>query len=81
MYLYQKYVLDKEISLISLMWQPREDVTYASIDLPADKGSRRTRAASDDDCEYAMVIVPKPLQPESASTSKDECDDDYVVMG
>lgn len=41
------------------------------------------RAQTDDDCDYATVNVPAALQPEpdSECSSKDECADDYVLMG
>ncbi|XP_040912923.1 uncharacterized protein si:ch211-214p13.7 [Toxotes jaculatrix] len=60
-----------------------EDVTYASIDHSTIKGSRTTRALTDDDCDYATVNVPAALQTETASdsSSKDDCADDYVLMG
>ncbi|XP_044072742.1 uncharacterized protein si:ch211-214p13.7 [Siniperca chuatsi] len=63
--------------------KPNEDVTYACIDHSTGKGSRRTRATTDDDCDYATVNVPAALQPkcESECSSKDECEDDYVLMG
>ncbi|XP_038576636.1 uncharacterized protein si:ch211-214p13.7 [Micropterus salmoides] len=67
----------------SLDNKPNEDVTYASIDHGPGKGSRTTRATTDDDCDYATVNVPAALQPktESECSSKEECDDDYVLMG
>ncbi|KAA8588042.1 hypothetical protein FQN60_001236 [Etheostoma spectabile] len=60
-----------------------EEVTYASIDHSSARGSSRTRATTDDDCDYATVHVPAGLQPETVSecSSKDECADDYVLMG
>nr|XP_046260806.1 uncharacterized protein si:ch211-214p13.7 [Scatophagus argus] len=97
--------------------KPKEDVTYASIDHGTAQGSRRTRATTDDDCDYATVKVPADdcdyatvkipaddcgyatvkvpaddcgyatvkvpaaLRPESECSSKDECEDDYVLMG
>ncbi|GAA6236204.1 uncharacterized protein si:ch211-214p13.7 [Lates japonicus] len=63
--------------------KPAEDVTYASIDHSTAKGSRTARAQTDDDCDYATVNVPAALQPEpdSECSSKDECADDYVLMG
>ncbi|XP_062259178.1 uncharacterized protein si:ch211-214p13.7 [Platichthys flesus] len=62
--------------------KPAEDVTYASIDHSTAKGPRTSRAVSDD-CEYATVQVPARLQPEPecGSSSKEECGDDYVLMG
>ncbi|KAF3843152.1 hypothetical protein F7725_002001 [Dissostichus mawsoni] len=56
---------------------------YASIDHTTTKGPSRTRATADDDCDYATVFVPAPPQPERLSqcSSKDECADDYVLMG
>ncbi|XP_067372980.1 uncharacterized protein si:ch211-214p13.7 [Channa argus] len=59
--------------------KPGEDVTYASIDHTTAKGSRESRATTDSDCDYATVNVPATL--ESESSSKDECTDDYVLMG
>ncbi|XP_041807456.1 uncharacterized protein si:ch211-214p13.7 [Chelmon rostratus] len=61
--------------------KPKEDVTYASIDHSTAKKSRRTRATTDDDCDYATVNIPAALQPESETSSKDEREDDYVLMG
>lgn len=61
--------------------QPKEDVTYASIDHSTAKGSKRTRATTDDDCDYTTVNVPAALPPESECSSRDECEDDYVLMG
>ncbi|XP_034431216.1 uncharacterized protein si:ch211-214p13.7 [Hippoglossus hippoglossus] len=63
--------------------KPVEDVTYASIDHSTAKGPRTSRAVSDNDCDYATVQVPAALQPqpECGSSSKDECADDYVLMG
>lgn len=61
--------------------QPREDVTYASIDHSIVKGSRGATAATDNDCDYAIVTIPAALQPQSQSLSKDECEDDYILMG
>ncbi|CAJ1079550.1 uncharacterized protein si:ch211-214p13.7 [Xyrichtys novacula] len=62
--------------------KPNEDVTYASIDHSASTGSRRTRATTVDDCDYATVYVPQALQPQpvSESSSKGDCEDDYVLM-
>lgn len=62
-----------------MSWQPKEDVTYAYIDHSTAKESRR--ATTDADCDYAIVIVPAAPQPESECSPKDECDDDYVLMG
>ena len=69
-------------SVFFISRQPNEDVTYASIDHSTSKGLGRTRATTDDDCDYATV-VPAALQPEPVSdcSSKDECADDYVLMG
>ncbi|KAK5861125.1 hypothetical protein PBY51_022544 [Eleginops maclovinus] len=63
--------------------KPKEDVLYASIDHNTAKGPSRARAITDDDCDYATVFVPAPPQPECVSqcSSKDECADDYVLMG
>ncbi|KAL3056389.1 uncharacterized protein si:ch211-214p13.7 [Trematomus bernacchii] len=63
--------------------KPKEEVLYASIDHTTAKGPSRTRATADDDCDYATVFVPPPPQPERVSqcSSKDECADDYVLMG
>ncbi|KAM7380375.1 hypothetical protein PAMP_003677 [Pampus punctatissimus] len=62
--------------------KPIEDVTYASIDHSSAKGSRRTRTTTDDECDYATVNIPAALQAEPESDgSKDECSDDYVLMG
>ncbi|XP_070694714.1 uncharacterized protein [Pempheris klunzingeri] len=60
--------------------KPNEDVTYASIDHNTVKGSRRTRNSTIDNCDYATVNVPAALHPESECSSKDECEDDYVLM-
>ncbi|XP_035810701.1 uncharacterized protein si:ch211-214p13.7 [Amphiprion ocellaris] len=63
--------------------KPNEDVTYASINHSTSKGSRRARINTDDDCDYAIVNVPAAPQPdpESECSSKEECADDYVLMG
>ncbi|XP_069389845.1 uncharacterized protein [Paralichthys olivaceus] len=61
--------------------KPVEDVTYASIDHSTAKGSRTTRAVSDDDCDYATVQVPAAPEPESESESEPSLRDDYVLMG
>ncbi|XP_076730988.1 uncharacterized protein LOC143412941 [Maylandia zebra] len=67
--------------------QPNEDVTYASINHDKAKGARHNRPPTnqitDDDCDYATVNIPAALQPQSESecSSKDECPDDYVLMG
>ncbi|XP_033181707.1 uncharacterized protein si:ch211-214p13.7 isoform X2 [Anabas testudineus] len=58
--------------------KPTEDVMYASID-HTSKGARPSRETNDDDCDYAIVNVPAAL--ESECSSKDECTDDYVLMG
>ncbi|XP_071761365.1 uncharacterized protein LOC139916404 [Centroberyx gerrardi] len=62
---------------------PSEDVTYASIDHSNAKTSGGVRATADDDCDYAIVTVPSKLQPEpeSETSSKEDCADDYVLMG
>lgn len=52
---------------------------YASIDHNTAKGSRQIRDTPDDDCDYATVNVPAAL--ESECSSKEECTDDYVLMG
>lgn len=72
---------DCHLTLCLISWQPKEDVTYASIDHGNAKKSRRARATTDDDCDYATVNIPAALQPESETSSKDECEDDYVLMG
>ncbi|KAM8855263.1 uncharacterized protein AB9W97_020228 [Spinachia spinachia] len=66
--------------------QPREDVTYASIDHSNARGPRGTRAAAAaaaDGCDYATVSVPAALAsaPVSECSSKDEGAEDYVLMG
>lgn len=63
--------------------KPKEEVLYASIDHTTAKGPSRTIATADDDCDYATVFVPAPPQPDRVSqcSSKDECADDYVLMG
>ncbi|XP_036964535.1 uncharacterized protein si:ch211-214p13.7 [Acanthopagrus latus] len=61
--------------------KPSEDVTYASIDHTSVNSSRRPRPTTDDDCDYATVNVPAALQRESECSSKEECEDDYVLMG
>ncbi|XP_042282293.1 uncharacterized protein si:ch211-214p13.7 [Thunnus maccoyii] len=59
--------------------KPNEDVTYASIDHSSIQGSRRTRETTDDECDYAIVNI--PAEPVSECSSKEECSDDYVLMG
>ncbi|XP_074550744.1 uncharacterized protein LOC141808205 [Halichoeres trimaculatus] len=63
--------------------KPNEDVTYASIDHSTARGVRRPKASPNDDCDYATVYIPPALQrrPESDSSSKGDCEDDYVPMG
>ncbi len=68
------------LTLCILSWQPGEDVTYASIDHSSVRRSGRARASADDECDYATVQVPAALQPESEASSKDEREDDYVLM-
>ncbi|KAM3607095.1 uncharacterized protein V6R79_001735 [Siganus canaliculatus] len=58
----------------------KEDVTYASIDHSTAQGFRRTRAAADEECDYATVHVPAALQVSSEQSAKDECESDYVLM-
>ncbi|KAG8000598.1 hypothetical protein GBF38_017019, partial [Nibea albiflora] len=58
-----------------------EDVMYASIDHSNIKGSRTVRTTTEDDCDYTVITLPA-CQPEpEPATSKDECEDDYVLMG
>ncbi|KAM4559110.1 uncharacterized protein PAE49_013625 [Odontesthes bonariensis] len=63
--------------------KPNEDVTYASINHTNVLQSRRAITTSDNDCDYATVNVPAALlaEVESESSSKEECADDYVLMG
>nr|XP_043904484.1 uncharacterized protein si:ch211-214p13.7 [Solea senegalensis] len=63
--------------------EPAEDVMYASIDHRTIQDSKTTKTVSYDDSDYAIVNVPAKLQPEPESecSSKDECTDDYVLMG
>ncbi|XP_068185942.1 uncharacterized protein si:ch211-214p13.7 [Antennarius striatus] len=59
--------------------EPKDDVTYASIDHSNATGSRRTRAPTDDECDYTTLKVPSELIPESECSSyRDE--PDYVLM-
>lgn len=66
-----------------MSWQANEDITYASINHNTAKGSRRTRVISEDDCDYATVNIPETVPTEAVSecSSKEECADDYVLMG
>lgn len=34
----------------------------------------------EDDCDYTVITLPA-RQPEPDPTSKDDCEDDYVLMG
>lgn len=61
--------------------KPKEDVTYASIDHSSVRASRRTRVSLNDDCDYATVNIPAALRHESDCSSKEEREDDYVLMG
>ncbi|XP_038163943.1 uncharacterized protein si:ch211-214p13.7 [Cyprinodon tularosa] len=66
--------------------KPSEDVTYASINHPTGHGSRQENATNvyqdDNDCDYATVKIPEGIPADSHSeSSKDECADDYVLMG
>jgi len=67
----------------SVSWQPNEDVTYASINHTNVRESRRAMTTSNNDCDYATVNVPAELlaEAESDTSSKEECADDYVLMG
>lgn len=65
--------------------KPNEDVTYASINHPSGP-SRKDQPTNDyegdNDCDYATVKIPERLQVDSHSnSSKEECADDYVLMG
>ncbi|XP_040924912.1 uncharacterized protein si:ch211-214p13.7 [Betta splendens] len=67
--------------------KPNEDVTYASIEHITAKRStsnnpRPAKAAAEDDneCDYAVVHIPAAAC-DSDSSSKEECADDYVLMG
>ncbi|KAM4608645.1 uncharacterized protein ACJ7VT_014569 [Polymixia lowei] len=66
---------------------PKEDVTYAIIDHSNSKTSGRIRGPHEDDCDYAIVHVPSELEPEPEpesepeSSAKEDCGDDYVLMG
>lgn len=53
------------------------------IDHSAAKESRRTKSTTDDNTDYATVIVSAEpeREPVSESSSKEECADDYVLMG
>lgn len=74
--------------VIPISWQeessPKEDVTYASIDLSNTKTSGGVRGSTQDDCDYAIVNIPAGLQPkpepESDLSSEEECADNYVLM-
>ncbi|XP_033965187.1 uncharacterized protein [Pseudochaenichthys georgianus] len=74
---------ESHLTLCIISRQPKEEVLYASIDHTTAKGPSRTIATADDDCDYATVFVPAPPQPDRVSqcSSKDECADDYVLMG
>ncbi|XP_054887524.1 uncharacterized protein si:ch211-214p13.7 [Poeciliopsis prolifica] len=66
--------------------KPNEDVTYASITHPPGHGSRPENATNeydgDNDCDYATVKIPAEVQVDTYSeSSKEECTDDYVLMG
>lgn len=74
------------ISLCAFFSQPNEDVTYASINHPTGQGLRTKKATNeydgDNDCDYAMVRIPEEVQVDTHSeSSKEECTDDYVLMG
>ncbi|MED6242093.1 uncharacterized protein si:ch211-214p13.7 [Girardinichthys multiradiatus] len=65
--------------------RPNEDVMYASIN-HTGLGPRQDKAANkhqpDDDCDYATVKIQEEVPADSHSeSSKDECADDYVLMG
>ncbi|XP_066562997.1 uncharacterized protein LOC136751350 isoform X3 [Amia ocellicauda] len=53
----------------------KEDVLYATID-HGNKGCSATIMDSSDDVEYATVIIPSELK----FSSKEDCNDDYVLM-
>lgn len=70
---------------VCVLRQPNEEVTYASIDHITAKASKTNHPrptkvmADDDDCDYAIVHI--PAAPSDSDSSKDECADDYVLMG
>ena len=67
-----------------ILLQSSEEVMYASINHTGAHATRRAKAEDDnDDCDYALVKMPTRLVPEaeSDSSSKEECADDYVLMG
>ncbi|XP_043986903.1 uncharacterized protein si:ch211-214p13.7 [Gambusia affinis] len=66
--------------------KPNDDVTYASINHPTGQGLRPEKATNeyedDNDCDYATVKIPEEVQVDAHSeSSKEECTDDYVLMG
>ncbi|XP_061580415.1 uncharacterized protein si:ch211-214p13.7 [Cololabis saira] len=64
--------------------KPGEDVTYASINHSSGPALRRPQAATDDDndCDYTLVKMPARNETDAQSeSSKEECADDYVLMG
>lgn len=64
-----------------ILQQPSEEVTYASIDHSST--TPRATTDNDNDCDYATVTVPRAFlrEVESDCSSKEDCGNDYVLMG
>ncbi|XP_042565749.1 uncharacterized protein si:ch211-214p13.7 [Clupea harengus] len=58
--------------------QPKEEVLYATIDHGnGKKAGNVMRIVEGDDCDYAVVNIPS----EDKLSIKEDCSDDYVLMG
>ncbi|XP_034153556.1 uncharacterized protein si:ch211-214p13.7 [Esox lucius] len=56
-----------------------EDLTYATIDHVNTQTARVIVDSSNSDCDYAVINL--PADPGLQSPIKEDCTDDYVLMG
>ncbi|KAL2081049.1 hypothetical protein ACEWY4_022902 [Coilia grayii] len=57
---------------------PKEEVLYATIDHGNGKtAGNMVKTEEADDCDYAVVKIPTENRP----SIKEDCSDDYVLMG
>ncbi|KAK6309714.1 hypothetical protein J4Q44_G00195950 [Coregonus suidteri] len=56
-----------------------EDVTYATIDHNNAKTTGFIEDSGDNDCDYAILNL--PTGPTHQPSIKEDCADDYVLMG
>ncbi|KTG02633.1 hypothetical protein cypCar_00027168 [Cyprinus carpio] len=57
-----------------------EDVLYASIDHSDISPNKPVRDVDDNDCDYAVVMLPQNIDSAKLKSNED-CSDDYVLMG